>query len=95
MARALENPDRNFSADGERDCFEFLKRWILQSEPALPYNEAAKARIGRAIGDAVLPSYIRPPVRYLRTKRAGPLQLAASSNEGLPVPFLKPTVPKM
>jgi len=60
MARALENPGRNFSADGERDCFEFLKRWILQSEPALPYNEAAKARIGRAIGDAVLPPVHSP-----------------------------------
>ena len=72
MARALENPDRNFSADGEREGFEFLKQWIAESEPALPYNEAAKARIGRAIGDAVLPSCIRPPVRYLRTKRHGP-----------------------
>ena len=72
MARALENPDRNFSADGEREGFEFLKQWIVKSEPALPYNEAAKARIGRAIGDAVLPSCIRPPVRYFRTKRHGP-----------------------
>ena len=71
MPRALENPDRNFSADGEREGFEFLKRWIAESEPALPYNEAAKGRIGRAIGDVVLPSYIRPPVRYLRTRRAG------------------------
>ena len=73
MARALENPDRNFSADGERDGFEFLKRWIAESHPALPYNEAAKARIGKAIGDAVLPSRVRHPVRYLSTgKRAWP-----------------------
>jgi hypothetical protein len=72
MARALENPDRNFSADGERESLEFLKRWIAESHPALPYNEAAKSRIGKAIGDAVLPSYLRPPVRHLPTKRAGP-----------------------
>ena len=68
MARALENPGRNFSADGERDCFEFLKRWILQSEPALPYNEAAKARIGKIISDAVLPSRVRAPVRRVGVK---------------------------
>ena len=72
MARALENPDRNFSADGEREGFEFLKRWITESDPALPYNEAAKARIGKAIGDAVLPACVRPPVRYLPPKRAWP-----------------------
>jgi hypothetical protein len=72
MARALENPDRNFSADGDRDGFEFLKRWIAESEPALPYNEAAKFRIGKAIGDAVLPSCIRPAIRRLGPKRAGP-----------------------
>ena len=71
MARTLENPDRNFSADGERDGFEFLKRWIAESHPALPYNEAAKVRIGKAIGDAVLPSFLRPPVRRLPTKRTG------------------------
>ncbi len=73
MAGALENPDRNFSADGEREGFEFMKRWIAESKPALPYNEAAKFRIGKAIGDAVLPSCIRPPVRYLGPKRARPL----------------------
>ena len=71
MARALENPDRNFSADGEAEGFEFLKRWIAESAPALPYNEAAKFRIGKAIGDAVLPSCVRPPVRHLGTRRAG------------------------
>jgi hypothetical protein len=71
MARALENPDRDFSADGEREGFEFLRQWITESDPALPYNEAAKFRIGKAIGDAVLPSCIRPPVRHLPTKRAG------------------------
>ena len=72
MARALENPHRNFSADGEREGFEFMKRWLAESKPALPYNEAAKFRIGKAIGDAVLPSCVRPPVRRLRTNRAGP-----------------------
>jgi hypothetical protein len=65
MPRALENPDRNFSADGEREGFEFLKRWIAESKPALPYNEAAKARIGKVIGNAVLPSRIRKPLRLL------------------------------
>ena len=72
MPRTLENPDRNFSADGEREGFEFLKRWIAESEPALPFNEAAKARIGKVIGDAVLPSCIRRPVRRLGPKRTGP-----------------------
>jgi len=72
MARALENPDRNFSADGDPADFKSLKRWLAESEPAMPYNEAAKARIGRAIGDAALPSYLRPPVRHLPTKRTGP-----------------------
>lgn len=69
MIRALENPDRNFSADGEREGFELLKRWIAESQPALPYNEAAKSRIGKVIGDAVLPSRIRPPVRRVASKR--------------------------
>jgi hypothetical protein len=72
MARALENPDRNFSADGDAEGFRKLKRWLAESDPALPYNEAAKFRIGKAIGDAVLPSCVRPPVRYVATKRAGP-----------------------
>jgi hypothetical protein len=72
MARAQENPHRNFSADCKREDFEFMKRWIAESKPALPYNEAAKFRIGKAIGDAVLPSCVRPAVRPLRTKRAGP-----------------------
>ena len=69
MRRTLENPDRNFSADGEREGFEFLKRWIAESEPALPYNEAAMARIGKVIGDAVLPSRVRAPLRRLGSKR--------------------------
>jgi hypothetical protein len=73
MARTLENPDRNFSAEDEREGFEFLQRWIAESEPALPYNEAAKVRIGKAIGDAVLPSYLRPPFGDLPVKRAGRL----------------------
>jgi len=71
MARALENPDRNFSADRDREGFESLMRWIAESDPALPYNEAAKFRIGKAIGDAVLPSCLRPPVRRLGPRHAG------------------------
>ena len=69
MAPALENPDRNFSADGDPEGFNGLKRWLAESKPALPYNEAAKFRIGKAIGDAVLPSCIRRPLRRLS---AGP-----------------------
>ena len=72
MARALENPDRNFSADGDPEGFDGLKQWLAESEPALPYNEAAKSRIGKAIADAVLPSYLRPPARHVPTKRARP-----------------------
>ncbi len=71
MPRALENPDRNFSTQGEPEGFKFLKRWIAESEPALPYNEAAKFRIGKAIGDAIFLPCVRAPVRYLSTgKRA-------------------------
>ena len=64
MARAFENPDRNFSADGDtEDGFESLRHLLDNSEPALPYNEAAKARIGKIISDAVLPSRVRTPMR--------------------------------
>ena len=64
MARAPENPDRNFSADGAPD--ENLKNLtdaLDHNEAALPFNEAAKVRIGKAISDAVLPSRIRAPAR--------------------------------
>ena len=70
MMHVFENPDRNFSIDSEREGFEFLKRWIAESQPALPYNEAAKSRIGKAIGDSVLPRHLRPPIRRLPSKRA-------------------------
>jgi hypothetical protein len=71
MARTLGNPDRNFSTEGDPEGFDGLKRWLGESEPALPYNEAAKFRIGKAITDAILPSCVRLPVRYLSTgKRA-------------------------
>ena len=69
MARAGENPDRNFSANGEaEEDFEGLRdlRAALDfSEPALPYNEAAQVRIGKVISNAVLPSRIRKPLRRL------------------------------
>jgi hypothetical protein len=73
MARTLANPDRNPSATraGE-DSFENLRSELARSGPALPYNEAAKARIGKLIADAVLPSRIRAPVRRLKSKRDGP-----------------------
>ena len=73
MARALENPDRNFSADGDpEDSFESLRYALANSEPALPFNEAAKTRIGKLISDAVLPSRVRTPVRRLAVKHRWP-----------------------
>jgi hypothetical protein len=69
MARTPDNPDRNFSADGDPRSFEGMKRWIAETKPALPYNEAAKLRIGKAITDAVLPSCTRPALRRLGPKR--------------------------
>lgn len=68
MARAPENPDRNFSADGDPEDLERLKNEFGQTSPALPYNEAAKVRIGKAISDAVLPSRIRAPARRVAGK---------------------------
>jgi len=68
MARVLENPDRNFSANGDAEDFEGLRRAFANSEPTLPYNEASQARIGKAISDAVLPSRIRAPMRRLGVK---------------------------
>jgi hypothetical protein len=73
MARALENPDRNFSAKGnaEDEDFESLRdlRTALDfSKPALPFNEAVKARFGKVISDAVLPSRVRAPKRRLGVK---------------------------
>jgi hypothetical protein len=76
MARTLSNPDRNFSANGEaEEDFEGLRdlRAALDfSKPILPFNEAAQVRIGKVIGDSVLPSRIRRPVRRLASKRNGP-----------------------
>lgn len=73
MARSLDNPDRNFSANGEAEedfeGFRDLRAAVDFSKPALPYNEAAKARIGKVIADAVLPSRIRTPLRRLGPKR--------------------------
>ena len=72
MARTLENPDRNFSANGEAEDFEGLRRALDNCEPALPFNEAAKARFGKLISDAVLPSRVRAPLRRLGIKHSGP-----------------------
>lgn len=73
MARSLENPDRNFSADGDADdSFESLRRVLDTSEPALPYNEASKVRIGKIISDAVLPSRVRTPLRRVGVRHPGP-----------------------
>ena len=55
MAREPQNPDRNFSADGdaEKENLESLRNSLDHTEPALPYNEAAKLRIGKVISGAV------------------------------------------
>jgi hypothetical protein len=54
MARVPENPDRNFSANGDvEDNFERLRSVLDNSEPAPPFNEAAKVRFGKVISDAV------------------------------------------
>jgi hypothetical protein len=72
MARALENPDRTLSADDDaEDNFEGLRRAFDNSKPALPFNEAAKVRFGKVIGDAVLPSCLRAPVHRLGVKHPG------------------------
>ena len=69
MASGFENPDRNFSAEGHpEDSLESLRYALTNSEPALPFNEAAKTRIGKLISDAVLPSRVRTPVRRLGVK---------------------------
>jgi hypothetical protein len=53
MARSSDNPDRNFSADGDpAEDFEGLRRALKHDEPAQPYNEAAKLRIGKLIAQA-------------------------------------------
>ena len=73
MARAPDNPNRNFSAHGNaEDNFESLRYALNNSEPALAFNEAAKVRIGKIITDAVLPSRVRAPMRRLASKRNGP-----------------------
>jgi hypothetical protein len=71
MARSSDNPDCNFSTDGDPEGFDGLRRWLAESKPDLPYNEAARFRIGKAIGDAVLRSC--RPLRRLGAKRAGPI----------------------
>ena len=54
MAREPQNPDRNFSADGDpEENLEGLKNALDHTEPALPFNEAAKLRIGKVISGAV------------------------------------------
>ena len=55
MARELQNPDRNFSTDGEpEENLEGLRDALYHSEPALPFDEAARLRIGQVISGTVL-----------------------------------------
>ena len=51
MAREPQNPDRNFSAE---ENLEGLRNAIDRSEPAVPFNDHAKIRIGKVISGAVL-----------------------------------------
>lgn len=73
MAHALEDPDRNFPASDAEESFDDLRDALDLNKPALPFNEAAKARIGKFISDAVLPSCVRAPARRLGGKRDGAL----------------------
>jgi hypothetical protein len=74
MAHAPETPDRNLFPEAQPgENYEGLRGVLDFSKPALPFNEAAKARIGKTIGDAVLPSRIRAPARRLAGKRDGAL----------------------
>ena len=55
MAREPKNPDRNFSADGDpEENLEGLRNALDHSEPALPFDETAKERIGKVISGAAL-----------------------------------------
>jgi hypothetical protein len=55
MAREPKNPDRNFSADGDpEETLEGLRNALDHNEPAMPFDEVAKARIGKVISGAVL-----------------------------------------
>jgi hypothetical protein len=55
MARILDNPDRNFSADPvDQSEAELLRRLVERSEVADLLDEAIRERVGRAIARAVL-----------------------------------------
>jgi hypothetical protein len=69
MTPALQNPDRNFSADGKTEDVDGLRRALAEDEPPIPFNETAKRRIGKAIADAILPRFLRHAARGLNTKR--------------------------
>jgi hypothetical protein len=54
MARILDNPDRNFSAEPvDKPETEVLRRLLERSEVADLLDEAIKERVGRAIARAV------------------------------------------
>jgi hypothetical protein len=54
MARILDNPDRNFSADPvDKSETELLRRLLERSEMADLLDEAVRERVGRAIAQAV------------------------------------------
>jgi predicted lipid carrier protein YhbT len=61
MARKPQDPDRNLSAGDPEENLEGLKNALDHSEPALPYNEAAKLRIGKVISDVVRKTQRRSP----------------------------------
>ena len=68
MARDPEKPQGVDAAEGDEDAFAQIRRAMAEGEPALPYNEAAKLRIGKIITDAVLPDCVRQPVRHVSAK---------------------------
>ena len=74
MAHARENLNQNVSAESDAEAnLDGLRDAIDHTKPALPFNEAAKVRIGKMISDAVLPSCVRAPARRLGGKRDGAL----------------------
>jgi hypothetical protein len=53
MDWALENADRNFSADGANEGLAKLRDLLKTSEVADYFDDVARMRIGRAISTAV------------------------------------------
>ena len=62
MAREPQKPNRNLAADSDpEENLESLRDALEHGEPALPFNEAAKLRIGKVISGAVRKTKRRSP----------------------------------